>query len=422
MSSKEDVHQAALNARAAARVLRTLSTHDKNEALALIAQTLVSHSDQILAANALDVQAARATGTTEAMVDRLIITAQRLEAMAQGVRDTIALTDPVGEITREWTRADGLHIKQVRVPLGVIGMIYEARPNVTVDAATLCLKSGNAALLRGSSSAAKTNAVLVDVMRGALTASRVPVDAIQFISSDSRDSVEHLMQARGLVDLLIPRGGAELIKRVVEGSIVPVVETGVGNVHVYVDASADLDKALNIIINAKTQRVSVCNTAETLLVHRAIADAFMPRVLAALASSGVVVHGDEAVQQYAQRAGLSVEVATDVDWASEYMSLDLAVAVVDDLDAAINHIRRWTTGHTEAIVSKDQDAIDAFVAAMDSAAVMVNASTRFTDGGEFGFGAEIGISTQKTHARGPMGLSELTSTTYVVTGDGHIRD
>ena len=421
MSSREAVHQAAHNARAAARVLRTLSTAQKNDALSSIASALISHSAAIVAANVQDVAAAKSQGIGEAMIDRLTITHARLQAMADGVRETIALADPVGEVTREWTRPDGLHIKQVRVPLGVIGMIYEARPNVTVDAATLCLKSGNAALLRGSSSAARTNAVLVDVMRNALVTSDVPADAIALISSESRDSVEHLMHARGLVDLLIPRGGAELIKRVVEGSIVPVVETGVGNVHVYVDESADLDKALNIIINAKTQRVSVCNTAETLLVHSAVADTFMPRALVALSSAGVVVHGDQRVQQYARAAGLAVEPATDADWATEYMSLDLAVGIVDDLNAAVDHIRQWSTGHTEAIISSDQHAIDTFVAAMDSAAVMVNASTRFTDGGEFGFGAEIGISTQKTHARGPMGLAELTSTTYVVTGDGHIR-
>ena len=419
MSSEQQVHDAARSARFAARILRNIDTEQKNQALGHIAQALRTHSSQILAANDKDVVAARQAGIAESLVDRLTLTPARLEAMAQGVEDTASLPDPVGQVIREWSREDGLHFKQVRVPLGVIGIIYEARPNVTVDAAALCLKSGNAVLLRGSSSAAQTNAVIVDIMRKALDSTQVPADSIVLISSESRDSVEHLMNARGLVDLLIPRGGAELIARVVQGSRVPVVETGVGNVHVYVDASADLDKAVGIVINAKTQRVSVCNTAETLLVHKDIAQTFLPRILTALAASGVTVHGDVRVQESAGE--LPVVPATEQDWATEYMSLDLALGVVDDVEDAIEHILRWSTGHTEAIVATDPATIDRFIAAMDSAAVMVNASTRFTDGGEFGFGAEIGISTQKTHARGPMGLAELTSSTYVVTGDGHIR-
>lgn len=422
MSSKDAVHSAAQAARTAARVLRTLSSTQKNDALHAIAAAVIGRRDEVLQANAADVAGARKAGIGDAMLDRLTVTESRLQGIAQGVLDTAALADPVGEVLREWTRDDGLHIKQVRVPLGVIGMIYEARPNVTVDAATLCLKSGNASLLRGSSSAAHTNAVLVNIMQDALAETSVPRDSIQLISSESRDTVEHLMHARGLVDLLIPRGGADLIKRVVEGASVPVVETGVGNVHVYVDATADLDKAIDIVINAKTQRVSVCNTAETLLIHADVAETFLPRALKALDAHGVVVHGDPKVQEVAASCDVRAVPATDVDWATEYMSLDLAVAVVADVDAAIEHIRRWSTGHTEAILSRDQASISRFIAAMDSAAVMVNASTRFTDGGEFGFGAEIGISTQKTHARGPMGLAELTSSTYVVTGDGHIRD
>jgi len=300
-------------------------------------------------------------------------------------------------------------------------MIYEARPNVTVDAAVLCLKSGNASLLRGSSSAYGTNVVLVEVMREALATAGLPADAIALVPGTTHESVKHLMTARGLVDVLIPRGGAGLIRSVVEESTVPVIETGVGNCHVYVDSAADLDKAVAILVNAKTQRVSVCNTAETFLVHADVADEFLPRALAALNDKGVTIHGDERMAPYAEAAGIAFAPVTDEDWAAEYYSLDIAAGVVDDLDAALTHIRRWSSGHTEAIVSDSASAIQTFITGVDSAAVMVNASTRFTDGAEFGFGAEIGISTQKLHARGPMGLAELTSTTYVVTGDGHVR-
>ena len=421
MTAPNEVEAAAVRARSAAVVLRALSTGQKNAALGLIAQALTTHSGRIEQANQRDLEQAQEIGTDPSLIDRLTLTGARIQAMAEGVLATASLSDPVGDVVREWTRPDGLHIKQVRVPLGVIGMIYEARPNVTVDAATLCLKSGNSVLLRGSSSAAHTNKALVDLMQEALNDSDVPVDGLQFISSESHDSVEQLMNARGLVDVLIPRGGAGLIKRVVEGATVPVIETGVGNVHVYVDASADIDKAINIILNAKTQRVSVCNTAETLLVHKDIADAFLPRALRALRDAGVRLHADGAVQRLASANGIDSVAATDTDWASEYMSLDLAVGVTDSVDTAVDHIRRWSTGHTEAIISSDARSIETFIAGVDSAAVMVNASTRFTDGGEFGFGAEIGISTQKTHARGPMGLAELTSSTYIVTGDGHIR-
>jgi len=300
-------------------------------------------------------------------------------------------------------------------------MIYEARPNVTVDAAGLCLKSGNAALLRGSSSAAASNAVLTDVMREALVSCGLPADAVQLVPGDSHESVKHLMTARGLVDVLIPRGGESLIRSVVENSTVPVIETGVGNCHVYVDRDADLDKAVAIVLNSKAQRVSVCNAAETLLVHADIADSFLPRLLAALREAGVTIHGDERFALHATSAGIAFADVTDEDWAAEYYSLDIAAGVVDDIDAAITHIQRWSSGHTEAIVTDSQSAAQYFIANIDSAAVMVNASTRFTDGGEFGFGAEIGISTQKLHARGPMGLPELTTTTFIVTGDGHIR-
>jgi glutamate-5-semialdehyde dehydrogenase len=308
-----------------------------------------------------------------------------------------------------------LDVQQVRVPLGVVGIIYEARPNVTVDAAGLCLKSGNAVLLRGSASAYRSNTALVDVLAGAAEKAGLPRDAVQLVPGTDHASVGELLRARGLVDLIIPRGGASLISYVVENATVPVIETGVGNVHVYVDAAADLDMAERIVVNAKVSRPSVCNAAETLLVHRAVADEFVPRIVDALRASGVTLHGDAAF------VAAGATRATDDDWAAEYLSLDLAARVVDDVDEAIAHIRRWSSGHTEAIVTRDLDTARRFIARVDSAAVMVNASTRFTDGGEFGFGAEIGISTQKMHARGPMGLTELTTTKWIVTGDGQTR-
>jgi glutamate-5-semialdehyde dehydrogenase len=337
--------------------------------------------------------------------------------MAQGLRDVAALPDPVGEVVRGFTLPNGLEVRQVRVPMGVIGMIYEARPNVTVDAAGLCLKSGNAVLLRGSASARHSNEALVTVLASAAEKDGLPPGSVQLVPGASHESVKHLMRARGLVDVLIPRGGAGLIKSTVEESMVPVIETGVGNCHVYVDADADLDKALDILINAKTHRPSVCNAAESVLVHTNVADEFIPRAIAALADAGVTVHGDQRFAAYDDR----VIPATDDDLGAEYLSLDISAAVVDSLDDAIAHIRRYGTGHTEAIVTRSQEAARRFVSRVDAAAVMVNASTRFTDGGEFGYGAEIGISTQKLHARGPMALTELTTTKYVVTGDGHIR-
>jgi glutamate-5-semialdehyde dehydrogenase len=411
----------ARRGRAAAVTLRALPRETKDAALLAIADAIDAATDRVVAANAVDVARAQGSGTDPAIVDRLTLTPGRLRAITDAVRDVAALPDPVGEVVRGYTLPNGLTVRQLRVPLGVVGMVYEARPNVTVDAAVLCLKSGNVALLRGSSSAYDSNVVLVDVMREALSAQGLPVDAIALVPGSSHESVKHLMTARGLVDVLIPRGGAALIRSVVEGSTVPVIETGVGNCHVYVDEHADLDKAVAILVNAKTQRVSVCNTAETFLVHRAVADEFLPRALAALGEKGVTVHGDDAVEPYAASSGTSFAPVTDEDWAAEYYSLDIAAGVVDSLDEALTHIRRWSTGHTEAIVSDSASAIAAFTSGVDSAVVMVNASTRFTDGAEFGFGAEIGISTQKLHARGPLGLAELTSTTYVVTGDGHVR-
>ena len=318
---------------------------------------------------------------------------------------------------RGYIRPNGLEIRQIRVPFGVVAMVYEARPNVTVDAAGLALKSGNAALLRGSGTAHRSNEVLVDVLAIAAEKAGLPPDSIQLVPGADRASVGYLLRARGLVDLIIPRGGAGLINYVVQNSTVPVIETGVGNVHIYVDADADLDMAERIVVNAKVSRPSVCNAAETLLVHRAVAEEFVPRVVRALQADGVALHGDEAFAA----ASPDVVRATDEDWGREYLSLDMATRVVDDVDAAIAHVRTWSTGHTEAIVTRNLDTARRFVARVDSAVVMVNASTRFTDGGEFGFGAEIGISTQKMHARGPMGLAELTSTKWIVTGDGHLR-
>jgi glutamate-5-semialdehyde dehydrogenase len=418
---RELVLATARRARAAAVDLRRLTRNEKDAALLALATALDEAVPTLVAANSLDVERARAAGTSEALIDRLTLTPERIAAIAEALRDVAGLPDPVGEVVRGYTLPNGLQVRQVRVPLGVVGMIYEARPNVTVDAAGLCLKSGNAALLRGSSSAASSNAALVDVMRAALVEQGLPVDAIQMVPGETHDSVTHLMTARGLVDVLIPRGGESLIRNVVDNSTVPVIETGVGNCHVYIDKDADIDKAVAILLNSKAQRVSVCNAAESVLVHRDIADAFLPRALEALRDAGVTVHGDSRFALHATGSGVAFADVTDEDWAAEYYSLDIAAGIVDSLDDALAHIRRWSSGHTEAIVTDSQSAAQRFIAGVDSAAVMVNASTRFTDGGEFGFGAEIGISTQKLHARGPMGLTELTTTTYVVTGDGHIR-
>jgi glutamate-5-semialdehyde dehydrogenase len=415
-ATAEQVRAVAARAREASAALAPLSRGTKDAALLAMSDALEDAAETVAAANDRDVEAGRAAGLSTALLDRLLVDNARIAAMAQGLRDIAALPDPVGEVVRGYTQPNGLEIRQVRVPFGVVAMIYEARPNVTVDAAGLALKSGNAALLRGSGSAYHSNVALVDVLAAAAEKAGLPPDAVQLVPGTDRSSVTHLLRARGLVDLIIPRGGAGLINYVVENSTVPVIETGVGNVHVYVDAAADLDMAERIVVNSKTSRVSVCNSAETLLVHEAIAEQFLPRITSALQTQGVVVHGDE---RFATLDG--VQAATDDDWEREYLSLDMAARVVADVDEAIAHIRRWSSGHTEAIVTRDLDTARRFVARVDSAAVMVNASTRFTDGGEFGFGAEIGISTQKMHARGPMGLAELTSTKWVVTGDGHVR-
>ncbi|MBV9320420.1 MAG: glutamate-5-semialdehyde dehydrogenase [Mycobacterium sp.] len=402
---RQEVHDAARRARVAARVLASLPTVTKDHALNAAAGALAAHVDRILAANAEDLDAARAAGTPTAMLDRLALNPQRVEGIAAGLRQVAGLPDPVGEVLRGYTLPNGLMLRQQRVPLGVVGMVYEGRPNVTVDAFGLALKSGNAALLRGSSSAAKSNEALVEVLRTALDSEDLPADAVQLLSAADRSTVTHLIQARGLVDVVIPRGGAGLIDAVVRDAQVPTIETGVGNCHVYVDGAADLEVAERILLNSKTRRPSVCNAAETLLVDATIAGQAMPRLLAALEHAGVTVHLD----------------ADEDDLRREYLAMDIAVAVVDGVDEAIAHINEYGTGHTEAIVTTNMAAAQRFTEGVDAAAVMVNASTAFTDGEQFGFGAEIGISTQKLHARGPMGLPELTSTKWIVWGDGQTR-
>ena len=418
---RSQILECAQRAREAATILRGLTRESKDTALRSCAAALRAATPRIVEINTIDIDRARESGTSPALIDRLTLDAPRIDDIATALEDVAGLPDPVGDVIRGYTLPNGLQVRQIRVPLGVVGIIYEARPNVTVDAAGLCLKSGNAVLLRGSSSAHATNEVLVDVLREALVEAGLPADSVQLVPGTSHESVKHLMTARGLVDVLIPRGGEGLIRSVVEGSTVPVIETGVGNCHVYVDEHADVDMAVRLLVNSKAQRVSVCNAAETLLVHRAIADRFLPAAMTALRDAGVTVHGDAGMLAQAEAAGATCVAVTDEDWAAEYYSLDIAAGIVDSLDDALAHIRRWSSGHTEAIVTDSQSAAQAFVTGVDAAAVMVNASTRFTDGGEFGFGAEIGISTQKLHARGPMGLPELTTTTYVVVGDGHVR-
>jgi glutamate-5-semialdehyde dehydrogenase len=402
---RSQVHDAARRARVAARTLGTLSTETKDRALHAAADAVLSRVHEILAANAGDVEAAREAGTPEAMLDRLALNAQRVDGIASGLRQVAGLPDPIGEVLRGRTLPNGLQLRQQRVPLGVVGIVYEGRPNVTVDAFGLTLKSGNAVLLRGSSSAARSNDALVTTLRGALDGEGLPADAVQLLPSNDRASVTHLIQARGLVDVVIPRGGAGLIDAVVRDAMVPTIETGVGNCHVYVHDAADLDVAERILLNAKTRRPSVCNAAESLLIDATIAEIAVPRLTKALQDAGVNVHDNP----------------SEDDLRTEFLSMDIAVAVVDGLDAAIDHINEYGTGHTEAIVTTNLAAAQRFTERVDAAAVMVNASTAFTDGEQFGFGAEIGISTQKLHARGPMGLPELTSTKWIVWGDGHTR-
>ena len=403
-------------ARTASRALAVLARAPKDAALHAMADALADAEAPVLQANAQDVAAAREAGTESWMIDRLALSPSRIAGMADGLRSLAALPDPVGDVVRGWTNANGVRVRQVRVPLGVVGIIYEARPNVTADAAGICLKAGNAALLRGSSSALHSNRAVVAALRCGLGRAGLPEDAVQLVEGD-RSVTGEMMAARGLVDVLIPRGGAGLINAVVDGSKVPVIETGTGNCHLFVDATADTDMALRIMLNAKVQRPSVCNALETLLVHADAAPTFLPAALAALADAGVTVHGTPEVAAYSD----AVVAAGPDEFDDEYLSLDLACAVVGSLDEAIAHIRAHTTGHSETIVTSDRRSAELFTAQVDAAAVLVNASSRFVDGGEFGFGAEIGISTQKLHARGPMGLVEMTSTKYIVDGDGQVR-
>ena len=402
---RTEVHEAARRARAASRTLATLSTDTKNHALCTAADYVLMNTRTILEANERDLESARSAGTPAAMLDRLALDPARIEGIADGLRQVAGLPDPVGEVLRGRTLPNGLQLRQQRVPLGVVGIVYEGRPNVTVDAFGLTLKSGNAVLLRGSSSAAQSNTALVDALRAALATDGLDCESVQLLPSSDRASVTHLIQARGLVDVVIPRGGAGLIDAVVRDAQVPTIETGVGNCHVYVHASADLDMAEAILLNAKTRRPSVCNAAESLLVDAAIADVAVPRLTGALQAAGVTVHADP----------------SEAELREEFLSMDIALAVVDGVDGAVEHINEYGTGHTEAIVTTDLAAARRFTERVDAAAVMVNASTAFTDGEQFGFGAEIGISTQKLHARGPMGLPELTSTKWIVWGDGHTR-
>ena len=404
-------------ARSASTVLATVTTDQKNAALLAIAAAVESGADRILPANELDLANGRENEIGAGLLDRLALTSERLVGLASAVREIVALADPVGGVVRGSSLPNGVQLTQVRVPFGVIGAIYEARPNVTIDIAALALKSGNAVVLRGGSAAENTNRVLVEVIQSALVEAGVPAEAVQTIDEFGREGAKQLMQARGHVDVLIPRGSAQLINTVVAESKVPVIETGAGVVHVFLDETADEKLATEIVLNSKVQRVSVCNALETLLVHASAAERLLPPVLARLRGSGVVIHADDRT-----RALFPDSVpATEEDWSTEYMTLDLAVRVVDDLDDALAHIRTYSTHHTESILTNDLAKAERFLAEVDSAVVMVNASTRFTDGGEFGFGAEVGISTQKLHARGPMGLPELTSTKWVVRGAGHTR-
>ena len=418
MTGLEMIQQMGERAREAASALALAGAEEKNGALAAIAAALGQGTGEILAANRADLDAARADGMAPAMLDRLALDQKRVQSIAAGVEEIIALPDPVGRTDAGWTRPNGLSITRVRVPLGVVGIIYEARPNVTADAAALCLKSGNACILRGGKEAVKTNIAMAGVMRQALEKAGLPADAVQLVEDTSRETSRQMMGANGLIDVLIPRGGAGLIRAVVENATVPVIQTGVGNCHVYVDSPCDLEMAVNIIQNAKCSRPSVCNAAETLLVHREMADRFLPMAKAALDRYQVQLRGCPITREI---LGDTVVPATGEDYATEYNDYILAVRVVGSLEEAVAHIRRYSTGHSEAIVTSDYQHSQQFTRQVDAAAVYVNASTRFTDGGQFGLGAEIGISTQKLHARGPMGLEALTTTKYIVLGSGQVR-
>ncbi len=415
------VSELALKARTAARTLSTATGAERKAALYAIAAAIEDRSAEILKANSEDIARAKAEGMHPQMQDRLLLTESRVAGMANGARLVADLPDPLGQVLRQSTLPNGLDLKQISVPFGVIGMVYEARPNVTVDAAVILLMSGNAALLRGSSTAAASNQILVTVIREALAATKISPEVIQLVPSEDRATVKALLNARGKVDLVIPRGSAALIRMVVDESTVPTIETGAGVCHVYIDEFADIEKALPILINSKTHRPSVCNAAETLLVHRAIAPTFLPMALKALSDAGVILHADATAQKVAEKFGIAATPATEQNWCTEYGILEMNVGVVDSVDAAVDHIAKYGTNHTEAIVTENKENADRFIALADCAAVMVNTSTRFTDGEQMGFGAEIGISNQKLHARGPMGLEAMTTTTWIVTGDGQIR-
>ena len=421
MSNDQLVADLADKARKASKTLITAGYSKRQGALLAIADALETNMGEILEANKLDMERGKASGLNSSLLDRLALNPERIKDIASGARQVAALDDPLGIVLRQRTLSSGLKLTQVTVPFGVIGMVYEARPNVTVDAAVILLMSGNAALLRGSSSAKASNEVLVKVMRGALEAGDISSEVIQLIPSSDRDTTRALLHARGKVDLVIPRGSAELIRMVVDDSTVPTIETGAGVCHVYIDKSADFSKALPIVINSKTHRPSVCNAAETLLVHQEIANDFLPLALKELHQAGVILHCDQVSLEAANSLSIPASLATEENWSTEYGVLEMNVAVVSDLDSAAAHILKYGTNHTEAIVTESNESAERFIALADCAAVMVNASTRFTDGQEMGFGAEIGISNQKLHARGPMGLEQMTTTTWIVRGDGQIR-
>ncbi|QPK82842.1 glutamate-5-semialdehyde dehydrogenase [Corynebacterium qintianiae] len=418
-AERDEVRSKARAAKAAAPVLATLPTPQKDAVLRHAADVLVDRAAEILEANAADIESGRAAGMTEALIDRLALDSARVEGIAGGLRQVASLSDPVGEILQGRTMDNGIRMRQVRVPLGVMGMVYEARPNVTVDAFGLALKSGNAALLRGSKSARVTNGKLVEILQDVVAEHGLPREVVQLLPCETHESVQDLITARGLVDVVIPRGSARLIDAVVQNATVPAIETGTGNCHFYIDAGADLDSAIQMLLNGKTRRTSVCNATETALIDAHLSTSDQLRVITALQDAGVTVHGD--VDKLAALGARGVVAAEESDWADEYLSMDIAVDVVDGVGGAIAHIARWSTGHTEAIASRDAHALQRFADEVDAAAVMLNASTAFTDGEQYGMGAEIGISTQKLHARGPMALPELTSTKWILEGAGHVR-
>jgi glutamate-5-semialdehyde dehydrogenase len=421
MDATTIIAEIATKAANASTTLSTSTRQERDLVLTKIAEGLEKNSDLILKANQIDMQNAKTAGISQSLQDRLLLTTKRIMDMAAGARQIAKLPDPLGRVLIERNLDNGLNLKQLSVPFGVVGMVYEARPNVTVDAAVILIKSGNAALLRGSATASESNKVLVEVIRTAFAGSKISQEVVQLIPSDDRSTVSALLTAKGLVDLVIPRGGAELIRSVVENATVATIETGAGVCHVYVDKSADLSKAIAILINSKCDRPSVCNAAETLLIDQAVAESFTPMALKALAGAGVVINCDLPTKKIADQIAVATKLATDQSWSTEYGDLEINVAQVNGVLEAIAHIAKFGTQHTEAIVATDAEAIRKFTTLNDCAAIMVNASTRFTDGGQMGFGAEIGISNQKMHARGPMGLEQMTTTTWIVSGDGQIR-